>query len=358
MSRLAPYLVILALSLPFKGVSQSQIQQHIAIGLLLPDHSQNDVINAAELAIKQANAAGGYMNQEFKLVIRTAEGFWGAGSKESVSLVYEDKVRAIIGALDGRNGHLAEQVATKTHLTYIETFATEPTLSQAFVPWFMRVVPNDNQQSAAILRQIKKEGGEKIGILSTEDYDTRYAVKSLTKAVARETGMPPLVIELDTTNHHQRGAIEKILNSDLDHLVIPFDADCIKDLIISLGQVNPDLKKYGTLHFTIGAEKRGATWKDYEGVCLVAPRFNKKQHASLPDSRSAYMYDAVNLVINAIHQVGTKRETITDYLSKSEFSRGVTGSISFDVLGNRQSQPTLFRIENGVKQVIESPQKP
>ena len=140
--------------------------------------------------------------------------------------------------------------------------------------------------------------------------------------------------------------------------MIPFDADCIKDLIISLGQVNPDLKKYGTLHFTIGAEKRGATWKDYEGVCLVAPSFNKKQHASLPDSRSAYMYDAVNLVINAIHQVGIKRETITDYLSKSEFSRGVTGSISFDVLGNRQSQPTLFRIENGVKQVIESPQKP
>ena len=34
---------------------------------------------------------------------------WGAGSKESVSLVYEDQVCAIIGTLDGRNGHLAEQ---------------------------------------------------------------------------------------------------------------------------------------------------------------------------------------------------------------------------------------------------------
>ena len=90
-------------------------------------------------------------------MIRTAEGFWGAGSKESVGLVYEDNVRAIIGALDGRNGHLAEQVATKSHLTYIETYATEPTLSQAFVPWFMRVVPNDNQQSAIILDQIQRE---------------------------------------------------------------------------------------------------------------------------------------------------------------------------------------------------------
>ena len=367
MSRLAPYLVLLALALPFKGASQNQAQlpvKHppekgqIAIGLLLPDLSQNDVIKAAELAIEQANAAGGYMNQEFKLVIRTAEGFWGAGSKESVSLVYEDKVRAIIGALDGRNGHLAEQVASKSHLTYIESFATEPTLSQAFVPWFMRVVPNDNQQSAAILRQIKKEGGEKIGILSSEDYDTRYAVKSLTKAVARETGMSLLVIELDTTNHHQRAAIEKILSSDLDHLVFPFNANCIKDLIISLGRVNPGLKKYGTLHFTMGAEKRGATWKDYEGVCLVAPRFNKEQNVSMPDSRSSYTYDAVNLVINAIQRVGTERETITDYLSKSKFSKGVTGSISFDELGNRQSQPTLFRIENGVKKVIESPQKP
>ncbi len=84
-----------------------------------------------------ANERGGFNGSPFKLVVRTTEGPWGAGSKESVGLVYEDEVRAIVGSLDGRNAHLAEQVVAKSHLVYMETKATDPTLSQAYVPWFL-----------------------------------------------------------------------------------------------------------------------------------------------------------------------------------------------------------------------------
>ena len=329
--------------------------RHIAIGLLLTDLSQTDIIKAAELAIDQANAAGAYKNQEFKLLIRSAEGFWGAGSKESVSLVYEDGVRAIIGSLDGRNGHLAEQVAAKSHLTYIETNATDATLSQAFVPWFMRVVPNDNQQAVAILEQIEREGGGTIGILSIENYDTRYAVKSLSKAVARKTGKSPLVIDLDPTTIQQSDVVEKILSSHLDHLVIPYDANYLKSLIKALEEKKPGLKIYGTLHFTMGVESRKSAWDAYDGVCMPGPLFDRDSYPSLPDRRSAYMFDAVNLVINAIQQVGTNREAIADYLSKSSYSKGVTGSITFDELGNRQGATTLIRIQNGVPQLIKHP---
>ena len=317
-----------------------------------------DVMAAAELAIEQANEAGGYLNREFELVVRTAEGLWGAGSKESVSLVYEDHARAIIGYLDGRNGHLAEQVATKSHLTYIETMATEPTLSQAFVPWFMRVVPNDNQQSAVILKQILQEGGGTIGVLSTDTYDTRYAVKSLTKAVARETGMAPVIIEIDSSSIHQQKVVEQILSSHIDHLVIPFDADFLRDLIITLRQVKPELKIYGTLHFTIGVEKRNSGWSQYEGVYMIRPHVDRKKFSFLPDTRSAYIYDAVMLVINAIHKAGTERETITHFISESVYSGGVTGSYSFDELGNRQNLPGLIHIEKGVPRMITSPIKP
>ena len=364
MTRLATYLVLLALALPFKAISQNQQEaitaseacpEHIAIGLLLPDHTHSDVIKAAELAIEQANAEGGYKNQEFRLVVRTAEGFWGAGSKESVSLVYEDQVQAIIGSLDARNGHLAEQVATKSHLTYIETYATEPTLSQAFVPWFMRVVPNDNQQAATILDQIKREGEGPIGILSIETYDTRYAVKSLTKAVARETGLAPLVIDLDANEIYQADVIKKILSGLIDHLVIPYDALYHKDLIKTLSEEKPNLKIYGTLHFTMGVESRNDAWDSYEGVYLIAPMFNRKKDNSLPDNRSAYMYDAVNLVINAIQQVGCEREAITDYISGTVYSKAITGSIAFDELGNRLGASSLFHIQNGEPQLIYQP---
>jgi ABC-type branched-subunit amino acid transport system substrate-binding protein len=245
-------------------------------------------------------------------------------------------------------------VAAKSHLTYIETYATEPTLSQAFVPWFMRIVPNDNQQSVTILKQIIKEGGGKIAILSKETYDTKYAVRSLTKAVAGETGMVPLVLDMDTTSNIQGDVIEKILDSNIDHLVIPFDALYLKDLIETLAEEMPDLKIYGTLHFSMGIESREDKWDSYEGIYMIAPRLNSKKDDSLPDSRSAYMYDAVNLVINAIQKVGCEREAITNYISKSDYTKGVTGSISFDELGNRLGAATLIRIQNGVPHLIDS----
>jgi len=217
----------------------------------------------------------------------------------------------------------------------------------------MRVVLNDNQQSLTILTQIVNEGGGKIAILSKETYDTKYAVKSLTKAVAGETGMAPLVLDMDTTNNIRGDVIEKILDSNIDHLVIPFDASYMKNLIETLAEEKPDLKIYGTLHFVMGLESREDKWDSYEGIYMIAPGPNSKKDDSLSDSRSAYMYDAVSLVINAIQKVGCEREAITDYISESDYSKGVTGSISFDELGNRLGAATLIRIQNGVPHLID-----
>jgi len=319
----------------------------IVIGLLLPDHSHKEVINAAEFAIRQANMSGTYGNLKFSLAIRYAEGFWGAGSKESVNLVYEDQVCAIIGALDGRNGHLAEQVAAKSHLSYIEAFATEPTLSQAFVPWFKRVVPNDNQQAEILMDRIGREGGGRICILTQESYDTRFAERSLTKAAAMENGRPPQILSLDTTGYDREAVVRQIMDLDPDCLVIPFDAFFMKELLASLRMARPSMKIYGTLHFAMGAELRGPGWQDYEGVCMIYPRLPGDPPAALADSRSAYVSDAFHLVMNAAHRTGTKREAISDFISETPFSGGITGSISFDELGNRQDACSLIRIQNG-----------
>ena len=357
MNRRTGYLLLLSLALSYGGEAQNKLQSPsgpaeqdlpIAIGLLLPDRSCSDVIEAAELAIDRANVSGGYMNREFSLVIRTAEGFWGAGSKESVSLVYDDQVSVIVGSLDGRNGHLAEQVTAKSHLTYIETYATEPTLSQAFVPWFMRVVPNDDQQAATILHQINEDGGGKIAILTHDSYDTGFAVRSLTKAMALEYGVPPLVIRMDSKPIQQTQVIDKILNSGIANLVIPFDAPYMEELIPLLKKADPELKIYGTLHFTMDSQERNAPWNLYEGVCLVTPASGNESAGFLSHCRPAYVSDAVDLVINAIRNVGTERQAITDYIAGSEYRGAATGPISFDDMGNRLGDPAMCRIKNGI----------
>ena len=352
LTRFASYLLLLAIFLPANGLAQDT-PGYISIGLLLPDQGHPEITAAAELAIDEANKAGAYKGRKFKLQVRTAEGFWGAGSKESVSLVYEDQVRAIIGSLDGRNGHLAEQVATKSHLTYIECYATEPTLSQAFVPWFMRVVPNDNQQSELITAQILKEGGSRVVILSNGSYDCKYALKSLTKSLAREAGISPMVITLDPENPELNKLTQRINGHNPDHLVLPFDAAFMKDLVDVLTDAYPDLKIYGTLHFAIGAEKRKESWKQYEGMYLTGPLNSGQEPAFPAGSHAAFIYDAVNLVIHAIREVGTQREAITEAISGTTYANGASGSIAFDDLGNRKDAARLYQIQEGVPQLIK-----
>jgi len=351
LTRLFPYLIFLALLAPSRGLSQ-QLNQlpSINIGLLIPDSSNTLLIGVAEQAVVKANKLGGYQNKDFKLVVRSAEGLWGTGSKESVAFVYEDEVCAIVGSLDGRNAHLAEQVAAKSHLSYIETYATDPTLSQAFVPWFMRVVPNDDQQAKALVELIVKNGGGKIGILSTDNYDARYAVKSLTMEATRKTGSAPAIISVDSPGKQEPRIIEKIRNSALEHLIVPFDAASNRDLLVSLKKAMPSLRIYGTLHFTMGAEIRKIKWLDYEGMFMISagPIWIGNDYLFHP-ARSGSAYDAVDLVIQSIKQVGTDREAIKNYLLKIHYDEGKTGPISFDEMGNRTRKAVVTKIVQGTR---------
>ena len=94
------------------------------------------------------------------------EGPWGTGSKEAVSLIFDDEVTAIMGSHDGRNAHLVEQVTTKTRIVFLSAWASDPTLSQAFVPWYFSCVPNDMQQADVLIKTIYKKSNTKLAVIS------------------------------------------------------------------------------------------------------------------------------------------------------------------------------------------------
>ncbi|NQU79931.1 MAG: hypothetical protein HQ543_00240 [Bacteroidetes bacterium] len=134
------------------AIDKTKQGETIKIGLLIPDKEALAAKHSAELAIRKANSRGGYSGLPFQLVVRSTEGLWGNGSKDSVSLVFDDEVVAIMGSLDGRNAHLAEQVATKTRLIFLSSWATDMTLSKALVPWYFRCLPNDKQQAISLIQ--------------------------------------------------------------------------------------------------------------------------------------------------------------------------------------------------------------
>ena len=162
----------------------------IKIGLLIPDKKSLSAKQGAELAIRNANEKGGLNGKHFQLVLRSMEGPWGAGSRQAVNMVFEDEVLAILGSHDGRNAHMVEQVSAKSRFIFLSAWSTDPTLTQAFVPWFFNCVPNDLQQADALIKEIFiKRNLNKIALVSDSDYDAKMALQNFAKKV-RSTGKP------------------------------------------------------------------------------------------------------------------------------------------------------------------------
>ena len=159
----------------------------ITIGLLV-DNLQDgrQAIFAAQMAINQSNLGTGKNGNIFKLAIRETDGPWGKASTMVAELIYEEAAVALIGALDGRTAHLAEQVTAKSQIPYIETHATDPTLSRAFVPWFFRMVPNDYQVSTALTNHIYEQNKfSRVAIISDSTYDGKMAFLTFEKIITK-----------------------------------------------------------------------------------------------------------------------------------------------------------------------------
>lgn len=345
--------------------SSSSIQSNaIQIGLLIPDSTQTAVVESVRLAVDAANKTGGIEGTMLGLVSRSTEGPWGAGSKESVNLVYEDGVCAIIGALDGRNGHLAEQVATKSHLAYLETVATESTLSQAFVPYFMRCIPNDDQQARAIMDRVEKRGGETLAILSNDQYDNLNAARSFVRIATMEKRDVPMIIDLAPPGLSMDQLVEKLRNNRVKQLVIPFRTTFTMKLLSTLRQEVPDMELYGTLGFIADLPSGDAAWMELEGLIILSTGYFSSPEGSefqkeftektgySPSLSAAFTYDGTGMLIEAIRRAGADREGIKDALASMEGYQGATGIISFDEMGNRKGPLEMMRIKHGTPVVI------
>ena len=97
------------------------------------------MLHGAQLAIEQANAAGGYhkRNIPLELVISNDNGLWGASGEQIVKLSYTHKVWAILGSIDGANSHIAIRVGLKTEVPMMNSGDTDPTFIETNIPWVM-----------------------------------------------------------------------------------------------------------------------------------------------------------------------------------------------------------------------------
>jgi branched-chain amino acid transport system substrate-binding protein len=318
---------------PIHSFSQSTIK----IGFLIRDKNDVSAQQAAELAIEDANATGGYRGQKFELITRSCDGPWGITSKQAVALIYEDQVPIVVTALDGRNAHLAEQVTAKSHVVMLSTLSSDPTLSRAYVPWYFRMVPDDKQQAEVLVEQIyQNDATQKVAVISLDDYDGKTSTEAFLDE-AKEKGYPVPVtfIGLD-----EKELLEKIENSSWDAVVLAGSSENSIAIIKQIDSKNlhaflnltnfmqdyqPDVME--KIYFPYAMDFNQSAMQKFKSSY-------QEKYKSNPSPSMAYVYDGVIMATEAIKAFGPDSEAIRSGFKNLEYN-GISGKIAFGKLGNR-----------------------
>ncbi|MGB4293950.1 MAG: ABC transporter substrate-binding protein [Bacteroidales bacterium] len=340
--------LLLALSSTLSLFCQNNQNKPLNLGLLIQDYSSTDARNGAELAVSLINEAGGINGRPLNLIVKSMEGPWGTGSNQAVSLIFDEEVFAIIGSADGRNCHLIEQACTKTQVPFVSCLSSDPTLAQAFIPWFFNCVPNDIQQSEVLVHDILiRNRYKKIALVSGNDYDSRSILKFFKRKFEESVQENQAELKIfEFTESNVPEVLKKVNASRPDCIVLFSRSKPGAAFLKEMKRMNLLMPVYGNLYL-VGENSKHMEEIQKTGIKLkisfidisgekykwFTEIYSKKYDVS-PGISAGLAFDAVSILANAVSNAGTDRESIQNYLLKKNFE-GITGNVVFDKHGNR-----------------------
>lgn len=334
----------------------------VRIGLFIPSEGSHPaargLIQGVSLAIEIANAEGGYKGVPFTLIRRWADNPWGAGSKEAMALVNDDRVWAIIGSIASDSTHVAEQIATKIWLPLISPIVSDPSLTHINLPWIFRLPPDDRAQAEVLIGEgAINLGVKKVGLLTSTDHDGRYAADELKKVMMERGLAPAFHWQIAPNEEILEPIIARIVESSLDGLVMRLPVNRIPQFLPLLNKNGLKIPLFIPWIPGLRAEDLPSY---YSGTLVLVQPFAAPMHCGAylkftrdyirvygekPDACAVYGYDAGCLIVKAIQNVGLSRIRLADALKElSDFS-GVSGVIQWDNGGGNRAKP-VFEILN------------
>ena len=337
----------------------------LKIGLIISDSSAVEAKNGAQLVVNSVNEKGGINGRPVQLITRSMEGPWGSGSKEVVDLVFKEKIWAILGSHDSRNAHLVEQVIAKTRVVFLSAWASDPTLSQAYVPWYFSVVPNDNQQAKVLVKEIynrrKIEGA--VAVLD-DSYDSKMAWKSMANEIGKAGHVVPETFFLDAKGENIKHIISEVKRSKTTAVIIIGKPLYSWELIDRMRKNSMDHMIFGNLSILGDGVFSKRNLHNYDRIVLIGSEkwLNDKPssfqdryfkaYGYFPGAAAAFAYDGMQVLIEAIGISNMDREKMKDAMMKTRMP-GYSGILSFSERGILKNDPELIEIEEGNPVLLE-----
>ncbi len=326
------------------------------------------MLRGTQMAVEEANAAGGYQGKPFQLV--SSDDFFdmGVNGNRTVDMIFKDKVRAIVGAVHSGNTHVGIRVALKCEIPQITSVSTDPTITDVMIPFAFRCLADDRLQGRALAAYMF--GVKDYRRIVLVNQLSRYGLMGIgeIRTLARRLGREVLLqMQFNSGQKDFSALADRMARLKPDAMVVwglYYESarlvKALRDRGITVpilggdGLVSPEFiaqagpAAEGTVvTYPFDAERDDPRTKDF------LERYRKK-FGGEADSFVAHAYDSTRIVVEAIRSAGLNRARIRDAMAATKNFPGVTGPISFDGTGNFMGEVKLAVVEGGKFKKLEN----
>jgi branched-chain amino acid transport system substrate-binding protein len=310
--------------------------------------------NAAEMAVKEVNAAGGLQvgkeKMKVKLVIEDNGGKADQSAAAAQKLITQDEVLAIVGPNASRYAIPAAEIAESSETVLITPWSTNPKTTRDAntnqpKKYVFRACFIDPFQGGVLAKfALEKLKAKKAAVLYDVASDYNKGIAEVFKANYEKLGGKIVAFETYTTNDKDFSAqLTKIKSAAPDVIFlpnyyseVPLQVQQAKRLGIDVPFIGSDSWGSNELLTLGGADLNGYYFSTHYAADNAAPAAKKfiedyeKTYGAKPDDVAALTYDAFGLLFGAIKSAGkADREAIRASLSTLPGYQGVTGDMKF-----------------------------
>jgi branched-chain amino acid transport system substrate-binding protein len=323
-------------------------------------------IKAIKLALKEINAAGGVNGKKIDLRIVDNQSSNPGALAALQKAVEQEKVLALVGFVKSTQ-ILATSDAIKTYSAPTMIGGTNATLTKQGNPWLFRVRPDDSIAAAAMVKYITEDTKlTKVGILhDTDAFGTGGA--DLVAQYAKEQGLTVVKREKFTTKDKDYTAQLLSLKSAGAQIMVvygpnPEDVAVIQRQYRQLGSPykylgSPSSQMKDCLNLSRDAADGLWAVADFvPGQSEVNKKYAevyKKEYNEDYDTTSAWTYDGLNILVNAIKKAGEDRAKIREAILATQGYKGVLGTFGFTPNGDGLSEVSVVQIEKGTPKLLK-----
>ncbi|MHC4347985.1 MAG: ABC transporter substrate-binding protein [Planctomycetota bacterium] len=328
------------------------------------DPDTADIWRAANIAVDEANQAGGYRGLPYRLVPVWGNSPWGTGVAQLSRLVYTEHVWAILGSVDGASTHLAEQVVAKARLPLVSPVSSDHTLNLAGVPWMFSCLPGDDRHALLLADALQQAGGSApMALLTATDHDSRVTAAELLAALGRRGVSPGLHRAFEPGMTDWPLLLDGLDGSTSSIVIFAGPRDSAR-LLRYLRGAGIGSRYFGGPSFgrRIFLEEAGQAADGVIFPWLCDPPASSRRFAetfrtaddTCPDCFAIAAYDAARMLIAAIDDAGLNRARIRDALEELSPWRGEAGPIEWDPLGQNQRPAHLATARDGHIELLDA----